>query len=274
MVMLDMICRTGRYAPNDIIVAHFDHGIRANSIEDAEFVRRKAHEYGVKFRLGEGKLGEDVSEATARAARYDFLCQIDPSATIFTAHHLDDLVESVVINLSRGTGWRGLAVLDTLGIRRLFLETEMFYEPMDRAAIMEYAAKRRLEFREDPSNSWDEYLRNRIRHQMNNDPLDFEQKLKIYDLWQRQKVLKKEIDKIVNELLPMEGEPWQRSWFNELNERVALELLRAGTLRSGISATRPQLLYFLRAIKTYKPGKSFNLPQDRLVKFKKTEFYL
>lgn len=274
MVMLDMICRSKNYSSSDIIIAHFDHGTRPSSRLDAEFVERKAQEYAVEFRLGKGELGEGVDEATARSVRYDFLHSLDPFATIFTAHHLDDLVETVAINLVRGTGWRGLAVLDSPGIRRPLLETEMFYEPMDRAAIMEYAAKRRLEFREDPSNSWDEYLRNRLRHQMNNSPLKFEQKMEIYRLWQAQKQLKSEIDQLVVSLLPEKGTPWQRAWFKELEANVALELLRAGTLQAGIAATRPQLENFRRAIQNYAPGKQFNLPGDRLVRLNKTDFKL
>lgn len=274
MVMLDMICRSKQYSSHDIIVAHFDHGMRENSAEDAEFVRRKAEEYSVKFYLGHGELGEETSEARARMVRYNFLHSIDPFATVFTAHHLDDLVETTVINLSRGTGWRGLAVLDTPGIRRPFLETEMFYEPLDKAAILEYAAKRQLSFREDQSNSSDEYLRNRIRHQMNNFPMDLEQKMQIYDLWQRQKQLKSEIDQLVVSLLPGKNQPWQRAWFENLDTSLALELLRAGTLQAGVSATRPQLEDFRQAILNYAPGKHFNLPGDRLVKLNKSDFML
>ena len=274
MVMLDMICRSKQYSSHDIIVAHFDHGMRENSAEDAEFVRRKAEEYSVKFYLGHGELGEETSEARARTVRYNFLHSIDPFATIFTAHHLDDLVETMVINLSRGTGWRGLAVLDMPSIRRPFLETEMFYEPLDKAAILEYAAKRQLSFREDQSNSSDEYLRNRIRHQMNNFPMDFEQKMQIYDLWQNQKQLKSEIDQLVVSLLPGKNQPWQRAWFKDLDVNVALELLRAGTLQAGGSATRPQLEGFRQAILSYAPGKHFNLPGDRLVKLNKSDFML
>lgn len=278
MVMLDMICRSKKYSSGDIsfeiIVAHFDHGTRPSSRIDAEFVERKAKEYGVEFRLGRGELGEGIDEATARAARYDFLHSIDPLATVFTAHHLDDLVETVTINLLRGTGWRGLAALDSPCVRRPFLETERFYEPMDKAAIMEYAAKRRLEFREDPTNSSDEYLRNRIRHQMNNFSLNFEQKLEIYRLWQRQKRLRSEMDQLVVSLLPEKDIPWQRAWFKDLEANVALELLRAGTLRAGISATRPQLEDFRQAIINYTPGKYFNLPGDRLIRLNKLDFEL
>lgn len=285
MVLLDLVCRSGRYARGEIIVAHFDHGIRENSAEDAEFVERKAKEYGVECCVGHGNLGAGASEAVAseagaRAARYDFLHKIaekqGQGSEIWTAHHLDDLVESVMINFVRGTGWRGLAVLGAADVRRPFLETEIFYEPMDKVAILEYAAKRGLEFREDPSNSWDEYLRNRIRHQMNNleqdSGLSFEQKMEIYRLWREQQRLRQQIDENVASLVPTPGAEWQREWFCELEPELALELLRAGTLQEGIAATRPQLEDFRQAILNYAPGKRFNLPGDRLVKIGSKKF--
>lgn len=193
MVMLDVACR--RFPPKEIIVAHFDHGMRDNSMEDLEFVRQVAKEYGAEFRAGRAELGAGASEAKAREERYKFLVQVAEEAggEIWVAHHLDDLVETVAINFLRGTGWRGLAGFGREGVRRPFLETEMFYEPMDRATIFEYAAKRHLRFREDPSNSWDEYLRNRVRRQLNN-ALNLKQKLTIYELWQKQLKLKQEID--------------------------------------------------------------------------------
>lgn len=277
MVMLDIVCR--KFSPEELIVAHFDHGIRDNSAEDAEFVRRVAKEYGVEFRVGEAKLGGGASEAEARESRYEFLMKMteEIGGEIWTAHHLDDLVETATINFLRGTGWRGLAGLGRDGVRRPFLETEMFYEPMDRAAIFEYAAKRHLQFREDPSNSWDEYLRNRVRQKMNN-VLSFEQKLEIYKLWRRQLVVREEIDNIVSGILPEDGR-FERKWFRELDtdeggRKVAMEVLRAATLRVGTSATRPQLEDFRQAILNYGSGKSFNLPGDKLIRLGKEEFWL
>lgn len=285
MVMLDLLAR-GDDVKKEILVAHFDHGIRENSAEDAEFIRRKAAEYGVEFRSERAELGPEASEALAREKRYDFLQRMAAEwgeagrpAIIYTAHHLDDLVESVAINLLRGTGWRGLAVLDRPEVRRPLLETEVIYEPMDKAAILEYAARQGLTWREDPSNSWDEYLRNRLRHQMHKNPLDFEQKLTIYKLWQQQCERKKEIERQLIELVPSEGGAWPREWFRELDRSaedraVALELLKFGTERAGVAATRPQLESFRKAILEYAPGKSFNLPGDVLVKLKKDDFRL
>lgn len=300
IVMLDMICRSKLYSSGDInfphnsrfntsskslkkteiIVAHFDHGIRENSKQDAEFVRKKAAEYGVRFAVGKGNLGVSVSEETARKARYKFLNELsitEENVEIFTAHHLDDLVETVVINLLRGTGWRGLAPLNSPGIRRPFLEPDLLVEmgckyhfPLAKSDLYRYAAKQKLSFREDQTNSYNEYLRNRVRHQMNN----FEQKMAIYELWKNQKKLQKEIGQIIDDLLPKPGAAWSRQWFQELAPLVALELLRAGTLRVGIRATRPQLEAFRQAILNYSPGKYFNLPNNHLVRLGKDFFQL
>lgn len=277
MVMLDIACR--RFDGDEIVVAHFDHGIRENSDEDARFVERKATEYGAEFRLGKATLGAGASEAEAREERYKFLMRVASEAggELWTAHHLDDLAETITINFLRGTGWRGLAVLDRDGVKRPFLETELFYEPMDRAAILEYAAKRKLVYRDDPSNSWDEYLRNRVREKMNN-LLDFEQKMAIFDLWQKQKRTRSEVDGILNGMLPEDGR-YERAWFREMDadelaQKVALEILRAATLRAGVGAMRPQLEDFRQAILNYGTGKRFNLPGDKLVKLGREEFWL
>lgn len=271
MLMLDL------FADDDVVVAHFDHGIREDSVLDAQFVENACKERGVEFISAQWRLGVGASEEKARSARYEFFAQVQAEqgqAVLYTAHHLDDLAETVAINLLRGTGWRGLAVLDSPNVRRPFLEPELLPEgmdePLDKKAIMVYSAWRNLTFREDSTNSSDEYLRNRIRHQMNN----FSDKMELFRLWEKQKNLKKEIDQIVGGLLPEPGLPWKRAWFDDLDEAVAVELLRAGTLRAGIRATRPQLENFRKAIIEYSPGAYFNLPKDKLVKFTKTDFWL
>lgn len=266
------------YSSGDILVAHFDHGTRASSAEDAEFVGRAAKEYGVEYRVGRAALGEGAAEEAARAARYGFLRRVaaETSGEIYTAHHLDDLVESITINLLRGTGWRGLAALDGPGVRRPFLEPELLppasglVAPVAKREILEYAARRGLRFRQDSTNCEDYYLRNRVRARLGAS-ID---RRRLYGLWREQKRLKAEIDRLVAELLPPEGAAWRRSWFRGLDEAVALELLRAGVKRAGVSATRPQLAEFRRAILNYAPGKYFNLPRDRLVRIEKDVFYL
>ena len=286
---------------DEVVVAQFDHGTRESARADQELVARKARELGVRCemgRIGEG-LGDGVSsegggflsEAAARAARYEFLEAVGRKyapAEIWTAQHLDDLVETVAINLLRGTGWRGLAVMERAGVRRPWLEeasgerVEQGLEgasggraeqgPPGRAEIWRQAGERELVFREDPTNQEAIYLRNRVRARLANWPRA--QKLELWRGWRQQKELRREIDQLVAELLPAQGAEWRRSWFWELEPAVAGELLRAGLLRIGARATRPQLEDFRRAILGYAPGRKFNLPGGRLVELGRDSFIL
>ena len=98
-----------------LVVAHFDHGIRKESGDDAQFVSDLAAQHGLPFELGHANLGMDTSEEDARVARYNFLrqcCDKYNTTFVITAHHQDDLVETALINLIRGTSWRGLASLE------------------------------------------------------------------------------------------------------------------------------------------------------------------
>lgn len=269
MTMLDIFVQ--RFPHEELVVAHFDHGVRKNSSKDAEFVRRRAEKYGIDVAIGYGGLGADISEEKARMARYDFLRKVaaEKEGEIYTAHHLDDLVGSVAINLLRGTGWRGLAVMGATDIHRPFLEDYAklgLKNPPTKKDLLRYAGDHELCFREDQTNSWDEYLRNRLYHQVNN----FDKKMAIFNLWQKQKNLRERIESLLLEVIPTGT--WPRGLLREMDDEVAIEVLRMGLMRQKITATRPQLRNFLKAIREYAPGKYFNLPNDRLVRINKNNF--
>lgn len=272
MVMLSLMIR--RFPADEIIVATFDHGTRESSGEDADFVASKVAKIAqnapaLQSRVyrGEAKLGAEISEEKAREKRYEFLWEVAflEKGEIFTAHHLDDLVESVVINLVRGTGWRGLAVLNSPGIRRPFIDGT-FGEVFDKRKILKFAAQEKIVFRQDPTNTSDKYLRNRVREKVLNLPEEL--KRKVYELWQRQVEIAREIDEILEAIIP-EDLRFEREWFKKMDEKEAMEVLRAGLLRAGVTATRPQIHEFYQAILSYKNGKRFNLPGDKLVELRR-----
>lgn len=280
MVMLQLCLESPEFNSQELVVAHFDHGTRQSSGDDAEFVKQIARKHQLIFESQQLELGAEVAEELARTERYRFLKRVSAkygNAEIYTAHHLDDLVESVTINFIRGTGWRGLAALNMKNIKRPFLEPELlqvlgYDNAFSKAEVLKYAALHRVHYREDPTNNSDNYLRNRIRPSVK--ALDLETKKQIYSLWLRQRALNEQISELVSELTPAKGQAWERSWFNKIDDEVALELLRQGTLEAEIYATRPQLRDFLKAIRGYGSGKCFNLPQDHLVKFSKNQFCL
>ncbi len=182
------------------IVAHFDHGIRKESGQDALFVEELARYHDLSFEKGSAELGAGASEDRARQERYNYLrqvCKKHNAPTIVTAHHQDDLVETAIINLVRGTGWRGLASLEsTPTISRPLLG-------MNKNNILNYAKRYNLQWVEDSSNTNQLYLRNYIRHTVvpsaaKSDP-EFSSKMS--EIVTAMQNLKREIDSEVSTVL-------------------------------------------------------------------------
>jgi len=146
-----------------LVVAHYDHGIRPDSMIDRRLVQLTAKRYGLPFVYEKGRLGPRASEAAARAARYGFLHKVRQASgarAIITAHHQDDVLETAVLNLLRGTGRRGLSSLKSLdGIKRPLLH-------LPKKELLRYATEQGLDWREDSTNADVRYLRNHIRHNL------------------------------------------------------------------------------------------------------------
>ncbi|MBI4822051.1 MAG: tRNA lysidine(34) synthetase TilS [Deltaproteobacteria bacterium] len=144
-----------------VVLAHFDHGVRDDSAEDARLVERLALELGADFSSAHG-VGLLPREAELRAARYEALDRIrlaSDAALVLTAHTRDDQAETVLMRLIRGAReLRGMAAQRDHLLRPLLR--------VPRAATKAYVADRALPFRDDPSNFEPRYLRNRIRKEL------------------------------------------------------------------------------------------------------------
>lgn len=249
VVLLDVLAKSARY---DLIVAHFDHGIRSDSAADARFVEGLAAIYKLPFVSRREDLGAQASEDQARKARYDFLFAAakQHGATIATAHHMDDVVETIAINILRGTGWRGLAVLGRTGVVRPLLHKS-------KQEIREYAMEHRLEWVEDSTNAEEKYLRNRLRKSISRQ-LVIAKKLQLVTLRDAQVDVKKAIDEECERLLA--SPPYSRYFFTAQAANSANELLRTVIMQQTKSGlTRPQLERALVAIKTAKPDATHDV---------------
>jgi tRNA(Ile)-lysidine synthase len=263
--------------PSDFIVAHFEHGIRgAESKKDAEFVQNLAEKYGVKFILGEGNLPANCNEETAREKRYEFLfnChtelvsgstvsqenngamkipgQARNDKIIVTAHHQDDLLETIIINIIRGTGWRGLAPM-TGDVMRPLLD-------LCKAEIVAYAIDRKLTWVEEEANYGPRYFRNRVRDFLvRTNKSDRQKLLKLYE---KQKTLREETEKEICTTCHSGLDPessnnatLSRYFLIMIDEKSALEILRAATKGE---LTYPQLRQILLFAKTALPHKKLD----------------
>ena len=162
--LLHALVQLGEKYSFTITAAHLNHKLRGDeSDRDEQFVRKMCDEMGVELVCESAdipkltKNGEGIEEC-ARRVRYEFL-QRNARGKIATAHSADDNIETVIFNLTRGSGIKGACgippVRDNI-IRPLIM--------CSRAEIEEYCEINRLSFVTDSSNLTDDYTRNRIRH--------------------------------------------------------------------------------------------------------------
>ena len=249
VVLLDMLTKTD----HRLIVAHVDHGIRGDDSQaDARFVRALAGLYGLPFISTSLYLGCRASEESARKARYDFLFEQAKkyNAKVVTAHHRDDLVETIALNLCRGTGWRGLAVLGRSDVVRPLIS-------LSKDQIYDYAIRNKLEWVEDSTNSSEVYLRNRLRRRIGR-LLSATDSIKLAKLRARQLQLRHDIDREVGRLgIYARG---SRYFIGQIDETCAIELIGAEIeLLRGNRLLRQQLIRVLYAIKVGRPGTNYDV---------------
>lgn len=271
VVLLDALVnqrRIGRTDPWDgcekrpLIVAHFDHGMRNESAQDEAFVRDLAKQYKCEYRSKRVELGANTSEDKARRYRYDFLREVcgEFDAFLVTAHHSNDSAETIAINLTRGTGWRGLAVMDTASIWRPLLAAT-------KQEILAYADKYTIAWREDNTNATPVYLRNRLRSKLQDNDLV----LQLAALRSRQLEIKNAIAREVELLTPKA--PYSRYFLSHCGDQVAIELLRAIFIReSGESPTIPVRHRVLHFIKTARQGAVIHVAAGVQLRFTRTHF--
>ncbi len=146
--------------------AHFHHQIRgAEADRDAEFCRALCAQWGIPFALGKGDVparvrqsGESMEEA-ARVMRYHFFAKV--GGIIATAHTADDNLETVLTNLIRGTGLRGMCGIPPS--RNQYIRPILC---LSKAEVLTYLATHSLPHVEDSTNGDLTTLRSRLRHKV------------------------------------------------------------------------------------------------------------
>ncbi|HWY40167.1 MAG TPA: tRNA lysidine(34) synthetase TilS [Chthoniobacterales bacterium] len=162
-----------------LIVCHLNHQLRGRAgAADARFVEKLAGKYGVVFTIESVNVRALATktkmsiEAAARDMRYKFFSRVAKRwncRTIFLGHHADDVVETFLINLFRGSGTTGLAGIRNVSTRRVGGVDLKIVRPflgIWRSEINEYVRAHGLKYREDASNKDLAPLRNRLRHQV------------------------------------------------------------------------------------------------------------
>lgn len=155
-----------------LVCAHFNHGLRAEADREEEFLRGICAKLGIKF-ISEKKdvqsfFNGDSLEQTARNLRLDFFLKVSRESKIkkiALAHHKDDLIETVLMRLIRGSGLKGLrgflpkSKFKSLTIIRPLIEVR-------KKEIIKWLDDKKIPYCIDKSNLDDKFFRNRLRSKL------------------------------------------------------------------------------------------------------------
>ncbi len=152
-----------------VTAIHIDHGLQQQSIQWSRHCSDICRQLEMPLETLSLSLqpapGESV-EAQAREARYAAMQQLmRPGDILLTAHHRDDQAETLLLNLMRGSGVRGLAAMPVI---RPFAEGWLARPLLDisRAEIEAYGLHNKLSWIDDPTNALTDYNRNYLRHEI------------------------------------------------------------------------------------------------------------
>ena len=168
ITMLDILRQIQEEFDFEIVVAHINHMIRKEAIQDEEYVKKYCEKNSIEFFVkridvmsvaNNRKIG---TEEAGRFVRYEFFDEIlkqTESNKIAIAHNKNDKVETIIMHLLRGSGLSGLKGIEPIreNVIRPLIECE-------RKEIEKYCDENRLEPRIDKTNFENDYTRNKIRN--------------------------------------------------------------------------------------------------------------
>lgn len=151
----------------EIFAAHFNHKLRGEEADrDEVFVKSLCKKQGIRLVVGSGDVADFAkqnklsTELAARQLRYEFLSTLKADA-VATAHTASDNLETVVFNLTRGSGINGLCGIPVK--RDKYIRPLIFCTRQD---VEKYCKEQKLEYVTDSTNLSDDYTRNLIRHKI------------------------------------------------------------------------------------------------------------
>ena len=166
MALVDMLLKIREKYSLSLIVAHVNHNVRVESIDEALYIKEYCVKNSILFEtMTIEKYGDDNFENEARNIRYNFFENVVykyGANYLMTAHHGDDLVETIMMRIVRGSNLKGYSgfkmivdMTDYKIVRPLIYYTKKELEEYDQMNNVKYFV--------DKSNSSDKYTRNRYR---------------------------------------------------------------------------------------------------------------
>ena len=166
MALLSLVIRLKNETGIKVIVAHINHNVRIESESEKDFVYNYCVNNGLIFEYMKiENYSGDNFENEARGRRYDFFDQLAKKHSckyVLTAHHGDDLMETILMRIVRGSTLSGYSGFSRISSRDGYIILRPLIH-MTKDEILEYDNKNGIEFVIDKTNFLDVHTRNRYR---------------------------------------------------------------------------------------------------------------
>lgn len=166
MALLHLMYRIKKALDIGVICAHVNHNVRKESDSEKVFVEKFCANHGIVFEsIKIEEWGDDNFHNEARSKRYNYFGKIVKKYNakfLFTAHHGDDLIETILMRIVRGSTLRGYSGFSKI----LDMEDYFVIRPLinvTKEQIYSYNKKNKISYVQDKSNEKDVYTRNRFR---------------------------------------------------------------------------------------------------------------
>lgn len=166
MALLNIFLELRKEIDLNLVCAHINHNVRKESSDEEKFLNEFCNMNGISFEVMKiDSYGDDNFQNEARTKRYEFFKHlIDKyhSKYLFTAHHADDLIETILMRISRGSSLKGYSGFQ----KEVNMDNYKIIRPLiskTKDQILRYNKDNKVKYVTDLSNEKDEYTRNRYR---------------------------------------------------------------------------------------------------------------
>ena len=167
MALLISFMELRKEIPFEIIICHVNHNRREESKIEEEYIRNFSLKNNLKCHVKNLEFKEDNNfQARAREERYQFFYEVmdkEESDMLLLAHHGDDLMETILMRILRGSslsGYSGMKGVTEVGDKKIIRP----FLNLSKAEIINYQSEKGFKYFEDISNSHLDYTRNKVRH--------------------------------------------------------------------------------------------------------------
>lgn len=271
MVLLDLALKSNL----NIVVCHVNHNKREASIIEEKFITDYCNKNDIKLEILQYHYNKNNFQQDARTSRYNFFYNVATkynATKILTAHHSYDNVETILINILRGSNLKGYSGISNTQINHVSIERPLIN--FSKNEIYEYAKNNTITFFEDESNTNDSFLRNNIR---NNILPSLESINKNFDnkFLQYSNLLNETFDFIRNTSLSfIKNNKVNIKEYNDLHISVKKDILNCLFEKYNLNTSLSKILDCIKLLSTPTPNQTYDIQGEyKLIKEYET-FYL